>query len=355
MPMRWGQTLAILTLMVALGHSALADDPAPRRFEYRETHMGSEFKVLLYSAAEEEARSASRAAFDRVAALDRSFSDYDPESELMRLCDRAGGPPVEVSSDLFDILGRSLAMHKRSAGAFDITIGPVGRLWRRARRDHKMPDPAHLAAALEKVSSNAVVLDAEKRTAELRKAGMKLDLGGIAKGHACQEALKVLETHGIRHALVAGAGDIAIADPPPDAPGWTIGVAPVEDPGGARPSMFLRLKRRVVSTSGDAERFVEINGKRYSHIVDPKTGLGVVDRAAVTVVADDGALADSLATAVFVLGPEKGLALVETFPNAAAIFVRKSDAGEQRFESKLWKDLPTTTGAGDRDEDISGR
>src|SRR5262249_20796318 len=137
-----------------------------------------EFKLLLYSTSEVEARSASRAAFDRIAALDRAYSDYDPESELMRLCEKAGGPSVPVSADLFDILERSLAMNRRSGGAFDVTIGPVGRLWRRARRDHKRPDAAHLAAALEKVGSNAVRLDAEKRTVQLLKPGMKLDLGG---------------------------------------------------------------------------------------------------------------------------------------------------------------------------------
>ena len=138
---------------------------------------------------------------------------------------------------------------------------------------------------------------------------MKLDLGGIAKGYAAGEAIAVLKRHGIARALVAGAGDIVVSGPPPDADGWTVGIAPLETPASRARAVYLSLKDAAISTSGDAERFVEIDGKRYSHIVDPRTGLGVVDRCSVTVVAPDGATADSLDTAAYVLGPERGLAL----------------------------------------------
>jgi thiamine biosynthesis lipoprotein len=321
--------------------AAVADEPEPRRFEFRETHMGSEFKILLYSSTEEEARRASRAAFDRIAALDRRFSDYDPTSELMRLCERSGGPPVEVSHDLFDILQRCQAMYRRSEGLFDVTIGPVGRLWRRARRDRKLPDPDAIAQARARVGFEHVALDPEARTVQLRLPDMKLDLGGIAKGYASQAALEVLRNQGCPRALVAGAGDIVAGDPPPDAQGWTIGVAPLEEPGSSRPSLFLSVRRQAVSTSGDAERFVEIDGRRYSHIVDPRIGLGVVDRASVTVVADEGAMADCLATTIYLLGTDRGLALADELPGVAALFVRRTDQGEQRVASARWNNLPT--------------
>lgn len=311
------------------------------RYEFAETHMGSEFKIVLYSPDEQAARRASRAAFDRIAALDSAFSDYQPESELMRLCDKAGGPPVAVSEDLFDILQRAKAMYERSGGGFDVTVGPVVRLWRRARRDRKMPSAENLARARALVSSDLMTLDPMARTVRLARPGMKLDLGGIAKGYASEEAVKVLKRQGLPRALVAGAGDIVVGDPPPGLGGWTIAIAPL-DPAvtGAAPERVLQLSNAAISTSGDTERYVEIDGKRYSHIVDPKTGLGVVDRCSVTVVSNDGATSDALDTAVYVLGPARGLPLVESTPGASAFIVRLTDEGRQTYESRRFRTLP---------------
>jgi thiamine biosynthesis lipoprotein len=324
-----------------------ADGPKPGRFEFAETHMGSEFKIVLYTSHESIARSASRAAFVRIAALDATLSDYQPESELMQLCAHAGGPPVPVSADLFEVLDRSRVMYERSDGAFDVTVGPVVRLWRRARRDHKMPDAAVLAHARALVGSDKLRLDPQARTVQLLKPGMKLDVGGIAKGYACGEAIAVLKKNGIESALVAGSGDIVVSAAPPGAPDWTIGIAPLEDPT-APPRRFLRLTDAAVSTSGDAERFVEIDGKRYAHIVDPRTGLGVVDRASVTVVAPTGATADSLDTAVYVMGPRRGLALVEATEGAAALIVRSHEGKTETFESSRLAGFLTDRPAAER-------
>jgi thiamine biosynthesis lipoprotein len=323
----------ILLAAPSLGAEA---ETALTRFEFAETHMGSEFKLVLYSNDEASARSASRLAFARIAALDATLSDYQPESELMRLCDKAGGPPVPVSQDLFDVLERSLQMYERSEGAFDVTIGPVVRLWRRARRERKLPDPELLAKARALVGSDKMRLDPRARTVQLLKPGMKLDLGAIAKGYASQEAVKVLKAQGISRVLVAGSGDIVVGDPPPGLDGWTIGIAPLDSPD-APPSRFLRLKNAAVSTSGDSSRFVEIVGQRYSHIIDPKTGLGMLEHASVTAVAPDGATADALDTTVYILGPEKGLALVESLGTAAYI-VRAEGSKTQVFESQRIKD-----------------
>jgi thiamine biosynthesis lipoprotein len=304
--------------------------------------MGSEFKIVLYSPDAPTARRASRRAFDRIAALDLALSDYNPESELMRLCDKAGGPPVPVSADLFTVLERSKSTYERSHEAFDVTIGPVVRLWRRARRDGKMPAADTLARARALVSSDFMELDPKTRTVKLQKPGMKLDLGAIAKGYASDEAIKVLKAEGIRSALVAGAGDIVVSGPPPGKPGWTVAIAPLGVPGIA-PEPPLFLHDAAVSTSGDAERYVEIEGKRYSHIVDPKTGLGVVDRSSVTVVAPDGATADALDTTVYILGPARGLALVDTIPGASALIVRSINGRPERHESSGFRSLPRVT------------
>src|SRR5262249_49612111 len=153
--------------------------------------------------------------------------------------------------------------------------------------------PAGLAAARALVGYKNIQLDKKARTVCLLKSGMQLDLGGIAKGYSADEALIVLRKIGIERALVAAGGDIAVSGPPPDAAGWKIGIAPLED-SEQKPSRYLMLRDAAVSTSGDAEQYVEIGGKRYSHIVDPRTGIGLVGRQSVTVVAPFGIFADSL-------------------------------------------------------------
>jgi thiamine biosynthesis lipoprotein len=162
---------------------------------------------------------------------------------------------------------------------------------------------------------------------------MQLDLGGIAKGYAADEALKTLEKHGIKCALVAAGGDIAVSNAPPDAPGWTVGIAPLFDPE-SKPMHSLLLKNAAVSTSGDTEQFIEIDGKRYSHIIDPKTGLGLVGRQSVTVTARRGIDSDSLTKVVSVWGPKRGIEFIEQTPSTEAYFVRRTDTGEETFQSK---------------------
>jgi thiamine biosynthesis lipoprotein len=302
--------------------------------------MASPFKIVLYSNDATTARRASRAAFDRIAVLNTILSDYDPDSELSKLAQSAGRGPIAVSADLFDVLRRSKDMYERSGGAFDITIAPVGRLWRRARRDHKLPEAARIAEARLLVGSDKMALDAAARTVQLMKVGMKLDVGGIAKGYAAQAALDEIKAAGIRRALVGGAGDIVVGDPPPDARGWKIAIAPLE-PGKSAPERVLLLANAAVSTAGDAERYVVIDGRRYSHIINPATGVGVEDRASVTVVADSGATADALETTVYVMGPELGLKLVDQTPGAAAIFFRATSDGVKAFESSRFEQIPT--------------
>ncbi len=298
--------------------------------------MGTRFRIVLYAADEATAKKATGAAFARVAQLDQIMSDYKEDSELMRLCKQAGGGPVKVSDELYDILRRSQDLAQRSEGAFDVTVGPVVRLWRRARRQKQLPDARHLKEALALVGYEKMHLDEKARTVTLSKPGMLLDLGGIAKGYAVDEAQKVLKQQGIRSALVAGGGDIAVSDPPPGSDGWPIGIAPLDDPNKP-PTRTIVLKNAAVSTSGDAEQHVEIDGKRYSHVVDPKTGVGLTGRIAVTVIAPNGTLSDSLATAVSVLGPVKGLKLIEATEGAAALIVQAADQGSLTVESKQWR------------------
>jgi thiamine biosynthesis lipoprotein len=176
-------------------------------------------------------------------------------------------------------------------------------LWRKARREERLPDAARLAEAREAVGYKK--LELKEKTARLLVPDMKLDLGGIAKGYAVDEAMKVLKDHGIRHALVAAAGDIAVSQPPPGKPGWQIEIA--------SPSKLVSLSNAAVSTSGDIFQHLEVDGVRYSHIVDPRTGIGITNHLLVSVVARNSTKADALATTISVLGREKGSELAKRF------------------------------------------
>ncbi len=324
-----------LTGLAILAALAAGDSPRPARadgsgtvtatrFVFDEPHMGTRFRIILYAADEPTARAAAKAAFARVAALDDSMSDYKPQSELMRLCARAGGEPVPVSEELFTVLSKAQSVSEASGGAYDVTVGPVVRLWRLARKTLRMPDAAKLAKARELVGYQNVRLDPAVKTVQLLKPGMQLDLGGIAKGFAADEALKALTKHGIRSALVAAGGDIAVSGPPPGKEGWDVAIAPLEV---GDPVPHLLLRDAAVSTSGDAEQYVEIGGVRYSHIVDPRTGLGLTGRSEVTVVARHGIDSDSLTKVAAVLGPKKGLPIIEA-AGATCRVVRLTDKGK---------------------------
>lgn len=279
------------------------------RYTFTEPHMGTQFRIIVYAETEQQARKAVEAAFARIALLDRTMSDYQSTSELMQLCAKAGGPPAPVSPELFFVLKRAQEVSRISRGAFDVTIRPVVRLWRLSRRTQRLPDPAKLAEARALVGYKNILLDEGKRTVQLKKPGMQIDLGGIAKGYAADQAHAVLKKHGITRALVAAGGDVTVSDPPPGSKGWEIAIAPIEKKEGAPATTFL-LANGSVSTSGDLNQFALIDGKRYSHIVDPKTGIGLLGRMSVTVVAPDGITADSLATAISILGSEAGKKLI---------------------------------------------
>lgn len=319
---------SILALLPIL--AAGCAGPRLARFEYARPAMGTTFRLVLYAPAPGVADAAAEAAFARIAALDASLSDYDETSELSRLSAASqGGPmaaPVEVSRALFEVLAHAEEIAERTDGAFDVTVGPFVRLWRRSARQGELPSGARLAEAAPAVGHRHVALDEGARTVRLRTGGMRLDLGGIAKGYALDEALAVLRGLGIERALVDGGGDIAVGAPPPGSAGWRIALE------GAAPVTLL-LARAAVATSGDAYRGVTIDGVRYSHLVDPRTGLGLTDPITATVVASTGMHADALASAICVLGSEAGLALIDREAGVEARVVTGQGRGRSATES----------------------
>lgn len=313
---------ALLSIALTAALAGLSADGAPlQRYAFSEMLMGMRFRIVVYAPDEQSANRGVTAAFQRILDLNAVCSDYDADSELNRLCATAGtGRPVAISQDLFRILTASQQLAKASDGAFDPTVGPLTRLWRRSRKNRRLPDAAVLSQARQAVGWQGLSLDQERQTATLKLPKMQLDLGGIAVGFAIDEALQVLKEHGIESALIDGSGDIGVSGPPPGEPGWRISVAPLDADG--TPSRHLVLHHAAVTTSGDAFQFVEIEGVRYSHIVDPATGLGLTTRSSVTIIAPTCLMADSHATAVCVMGSERGLAwLRKHAPQADALFV----------------------------------
>lgn len=270
--------------------------------------MGTVFRITAYA---DDAQPALRGAFDRVADLDNKLSDYKPDSELMDVCRNAYAHPVPVSDDLFRVLKTALRISADSDGAFDVTLGPVIRLWRLKR----VPERQQIERALKLVDYRNIVLG--DHTVELKLPGMQMDLGAIAKGYAAEEALKLLRGRGISRALVAASGDLAIGDPPPGKTGWTVALEPLHE------RHVRELQDIFVGTSGDAEQFTEAHGIRYSHIIDPRTGMGLTKRIGVTVIAPDGMLADALGTAISVVSAQRGVAagqaLAHKYPGVEAL------------------------------------
>ena len=263
------------------------------------------------------------------------MSDYQVDSELMRLCDQPSGIPVHISTDLFDVLQQAQKFSELSQGAFDVTVGPYVRLWRFSRKRTTLPEPAEIAQARAAVGWKKLRLNALTRTATLLAPNMRLDLGGIGKGYAADQALKLLKQQGINRGMVAASGDIAIGDAPPGQKGWKVGIAEI-DANNNRISRTVYLHNAGVSTSGDTEQFVMINGIRYSHIVDPRTGVGLTNRIQVTVIAANATTSDALAKPISVMGVKPGLALVDSLPGTSAFILSKNDGEVCSFVSRRW-------------------
>jgi FAD:protein FMN transferase len=301
--------------------TALHGAQQPERIEAAEPIMGTLFRMTVYSTDPVVARSVLNQAFERVRTLDAMLSDYKPDSELMRACRTAHKQPVPVSEDLFLLLEAAQNLARQTEGAFDVTLGPVIQLWRKSRKEGQLPAPAELQQARRHSGYQHLTLDAKHRTMSLDLSDMQIDLGGIAKGYAADEALHVLQSRGLRQALVAAGGDLAIGDPPPGQSGWRVGL---ELPDTAAKDHFtevVTLHNTAVSTSGDTEQFVEIGGARYSHIIDPATGIALRESIGATVIAKRGMDADALATAICVMGADRGLQFIEQQTSAAVMIV----------------------------------
>lgn len=307
-------------------HPASAQS-TPTRYEYASIQMGSRCSIVLYADSEPTAAAAAEHAFDAIAAIEETLTDYRPNSEAMRATQQPAGQWIEISPVFTDVLKQSRFFFRLSNGAFDPTVGGFTRLWRAAGSEQRIPTAQELGHARQAVGFDLVELDAERQRVRFLKPRMILDFGAIGKGYAADRALDVLREHGINAAMVDLGGDLALGDPPPNhSEGWRISVQPGNSAEWSAP-----LHNAAIATSGDLERHYEHNGIRYSHILDPRTGVGVTIPRAVTVIAQDATTADAAASIVSVLGESAIPPLRAYFPG---IHIRIA-TGEPYAESPI--------------------
>ncbi|HWN68615.1 MAG TPA: FAD:protein FMN transferase [Haliangium sp.] len=340
----WALALSFVLLAAA---PARAQQPAPtpspgpaarpgpdQLFVRSASSMGTRVTVSLWTEHEVDAVRAAAIVFDEFRRVDDLMTTWREDSDVSRINAAAGGPPVVVAREVITVIQRAQEVAKATAGAFDITVGAYRGLWKFDEdKDGTIPDPAAVAARLPLVSYRDIRINLARSTVQLRRKGMSITLGGIAKGYAVDRAVKLLHQQGFHDFLLQAGGDLYVSGRRGDRP-WRVGI---RDPRGdaSTPFALVELEDKTFSTSGDYERSVIVDGVRYHHILDPATGRPAMRSRSVTVMTKDAFTADAWDTALFVLGPEKGMALVEKLPDLEAVFV---DAQNQVHVSSGLKD-----------------
>src|SRR6478735_9503518 len=310
---------------------------AQTKYVFEQAKMGSPFTIIIYTTDSAKAALIAAKGFRLADSLNNILSDYIDSSEINRLSASSGkNRYVPVSAPLFDVIKQAQAAAELSNGAYDITIGPVVTLWRKARKAKTFPDKDSLHAALQKTGYTYVHLDTLHQSVCLEKAGMQLDVGGLGKGFVAQAALNLVQENGFNSAMVNAGGKIVTTNAPGDQKGWLIGINQPEDKENILPKM-LALQNMAVSTSGDIYQYVALNGKKYSHIVNPKAGIGLTNQKNVTAIAKDGTTADWLSTACSVLSIKQSMRLIKKIQGAALLITEKKNGKIKTKSSGLFK------------------
>lgn len=294
-----------------------------KRFHFTENKMGSPFNLIFYHADSTAAYQLATECFLLVDSLNTIFSDYDTASEINRLPKQAD-QPARVSDELFSMIVFSNRAWEKSGKTFDITLGSLTRLWRTARNEKRFPSPDEIKNAKSASGFENVVINLSDKTISFKKPGIRFDFGGIVKGYAAQKVIDYLKDRNTDIALADAGGDIVMNNAPPGKAGWTIGIN-LPESEHALWDKKLELKNCAVATSGDVYRYIIHEGKKYSHIIDPRTGYGVTSQRNVTVIEKDGTTADWLATACSILPIKKALRLVKKEKAALLIAVLKNE------------------------------
>lgn len=286
--------------------------------------MGNHFEFTVVCSHQELAREAITAGIEEVRRIEKLLTTFSDDSQVQQVNQWAGIAPVTVDREVFDLVKRSLRISMITQGAFDITYGSVDkRLWNFDKTMTTLPDAETARKAVHLINFRNVILDEKAGTVFLKEKGMRIGFGGIGKGYAAEMAKKVLQQKGISSGIVNAAGDLVTWGLQPNGQEWTIGIA---DPDSAHhPFSYLTITDRAIATSGNYEKYVIINGKKYSHTIDPKTGLPVTGIKSVTIISPNAEIADAMATPVMIMGIKVGLDLVNQVKGLACIIVDDND------------------------------
>lgn len=291
--------------------------------------MGVFNEILVAGKERAEREKILTQAFEILKEVDRKMSHYKTTSEISRINQKGFESPQAVSPETFEVIQASIDFYQKSRGAFDITVLPLMKLWGFYDGDPHLPRPEAVRRLLPRVNSGFVILNPESREVAFQKPGMEIDLGGIAKGYACDRVVDYLKSEGIQSALVNVGGTIYALGKTPDGKRWRVGLQHPREP--ARTFQVIPLENEAVATSGDYQQFFVVKGRRYSHILNPKTGYPAERSVAVSVVAPSALLADALSTTLFVLGPDEAPSWAESFHGVRWVLTSLADG--ERFKT----------------------
>lgn len=312
--MKW-----ILSVFLLIGASSFAQES----YSIDTLLMGSSFSFTAIANSKQEAKMAVESGLDRVIALERMISSWDPNSETSSVNNNAGIAPQKVSSELFGLVERSLKISRLTQGIFDVTFASIDKVWDFNKAYTEVPDSLDIAYSVAKIDYRNIVLNSEDTTVYLKEKGMKMGFGAIGKGFAAEEAKKIMKANGATSGVVNAGGDLCAWGKKSRENAWTIGIQDPDNKGNVL--MSIPARDCAVVTSGNYEKYVTINGVEYCHIIHPKTGWPARNMKSVTIICPNAELADGLATSVFILGSTDGMALINQLEGVEAIIIDESN------------------------------
>ena len=285
--------------------------------------MGTIFKVAVHSEkSRNKVEDIVQGSFKIAGEMDDRFSDYSAESEVSKFNKQGSHIPFKISSELLELLTISQSLYHKTSASFEPAAGALTQLWRLSRKTKRLPDQKTLSLAIKASSFASLIIDRKNKTLTKKDHLTRLDFGGIAKGYTADKMLNYLQEHDLKSCSISAGGDVIVGDPPPGRLYWIIRINPFGDSNSE--TMRVKLSNAAVSTSGNVEQFIQIGGKKYSHIVNPKNGLGLTTNHAAVVISNKGSMSDALATSISILG-KSGLKILNHFPNTEAAIIDLND------------------------------
>lgn len=281
--------------------------------------MGSRFDITVVAKDEVQANDYIDLAISEISRIEKEISSWDPESETSKIIANAGIQPLKVNRELYDLITRAVKISELTEGAFDITYASMDRIWKFDGSMNHLPTDDEIAQSIRKVGYKNIVLDPEHQTVFLKNKGMRIGFGAIGKGYAADKAKQLLISEGVNGGIINASGDLTTWGTQPDGSPWMVGITNPLNKN--KVFSWFPLDNNAVVTSGNYEKFVEFNGKKYTHIIDPRTGWPVSGLTSVTIFAPKAELADALATSVFVMGRETGIDFINQLPGMECVIV----------------------------------